>query len=191
MLARFVLLGLTILFGACSAPFGESASAADDKKAEAKVTFDGNVKPILAKRCGKCHNAERPRGELDLSNYGAVMLGGVSGKAVVAGKSDASPLYTMAAHLEDPKMPPNSPKIPQTELDTIRNWIADGLIEQPGGTATTATTVTPPPKNLDGLGTAAVLSRPTPVTALAVSPKDPLVAVAGKKQVLLYDLPAN
>ena len=146
MLARFVLLGLTILFGACGAPFGERARAAE-KKDEAKVTFDGNVKPILAKRCAKCHNAERPRGELDMSSYGAIVLGGVSGKAVVAGKSDASPLYTMAAHLEDPKMPPNSPKIPQTELDTIRKWIDDGLIEKPGGSAATSTAVTPTQHN--------------------------------------------
>ena len=48
------------------------------------------------------------------------MAGGVSGKAAVAGKPDDSPLYTLAAHLDDPKMPPNKPKIPQRELDTIR-----------------------------------------------------------------------
>lgn len=154
-----------------------------------KVTFDGDVKPILAKRCAKCHSAERPRGELDLSNYGAVMLGGTSGKAVVAGKSDASLLYTTTAHLEDPKMPPNSPKIPQTELDTIRKWIDGGLIEKAG--AATSTTTTPQiAKNLDGLTAATALARATPVTALAVSPTGPLVAVPGKKQVLLYELPA-
>lgn len=152
-----------------------------------KVTFDGDVKPILAKRCAKCHSAERPRGELDLSNYGTVMLGGVSGKAVVAGKSDASLLYTTAAHLEDPKMPPNSPKIPQTELDTIRKWIDGGLIEK--ASTTSATTTPPIAKNNDGLTAAAALARPTPVTALAVSPTGPLVAVPGKKQVLLYELP--
>jgi hypothetical protein len=187
MLARFVLIACFLC-----ALFGAPARANDEKKADgAKVTFDGNVKSILAKRCAKCHSAERPRGELDLTSYGAVMLGGVSGKAVVAGKSDASPLYTMAAHLEDPKMPPNSPKIPQTELDTIRKWIDDGLIEKVGGSAAPATTVAPIAKNLDGLGTAAPLARPTPVTALAASPTAPLVAVAGKKQVLLYELPAN
>lgn len=191
MLARSVLLVFLVLLGVQHTPFGGRVRAADEKKTDdAKITFDGNVKPILAKRCVKCHSAERPRGELDLSTHGAVMLGGVSGKAVVAGKPDASPLYTMTAHLEDPKMPPNSPKIPQTELDTIRKWIEGGLLEKPGGGAATSTS-TPTPKYLDGLGTAAVLSRPTPVTALAVSPTTPLVAVAGKKQVLLYELPAN
>ncbi len=147
------------------------------------------MKPILAKRCAKCHSAERPRGELDLSSYPGLAAGGVSGKAVVAGKSDASPLYTMAAHLEDPKMPPNSPKIPQTELDTIRKWIDGGLTEKAAVPA--APTVAPAAKNLDGLGAAAALARPTPVTALGVSPVAPLVAVPGKKQVLVYELPSG
>ncbi|HJZ56718.1 MAG TPA: WD40 repeat domain-containing protein, partial [Gemmataceae bacterium] len=44
---------------------------------------------------------------------------------------------------------------------------------------------------LDGLTTPAALARPTPVTALAVSPAAPLVAVAGIKQVLVYELPAG
>ena len=96
---------LRLLFPALALLAAPAPLAAADAP---KVTFDGDVKPILAKRCAKCHSAERPRGELDLSNYGAVMLGGVSGKAVVAGKSDASLLYTTTAHLEDPKMPPNS-----------------------------------------------------------------------------------
>jgi hypothetical protein len=151
-----------------------------------KVTFDGDVKPILAKRCAKCHAAERPRGELDLSNFAGVLQGGVSGKAVVAGKPETSPLYTTAAHLEDPKMPPNSPKIPQTELDTLRKWIDGGLIEK-AATATTTTTTTPAAKSLDGLTAVAPLARATPVTALAVSPVAPLIAVPGRKQVLLFE----
>ena len=50
----------------------------------------------------------------------------------VAHKPDESPIYLSAAHLEDPKMPPNSPKIPQRELDLIRRWIEGGLMEGGG-----------------------------------------------------------
>ncbi|AMV26186.1 WD domain, G-beta repeat [Gemmata sp. SH-PL17] len=183
----FLLLALVIHFLSLAA----LPARADEKVEDAKVTFDGQVRPILAKRCGKCHNAERPRGELDLSSYAAVMLGGVSGRAVVEGKPDSSPLYTMTAHLEDPKMPPNSPKIPQTEIDTLRKWIEGGLVEKVGGAASTKVTPTPAPKNLDGLGKVATLARLTPVTALAVSPNALIVAVPGKKQVLLYELPSG
>ena len=152
---------------------------------EPKVTFEGDVKPILRKHCLTCHNGERPRGELDLSGFAAVMFGGVSGKAVVAGKADDSPLYTQTAHLEDPKMPPNKPKIPQRELDTIRKWIDGGLIEKAAGTAKSAASTFSP---AGGLVAAAALQRPTPITALAVSPVAPLVAVSGQKQVLVFDL---
>lgn len=179
MLARFVALALLLLAG--------TVARADDPKApaEAKVTYE-QVKPILAKRCNKCHAGERPRGELETSTFGGIMQGGVSGKAVVAGKPAESPLYTLTAHLEDPKMPPNSPKIPQTEIDTLRKWIEHGLLEKAGGAAST-TVQTPAVKVPDGLTTAAPLPRATPVTALAASPVAPLVAVAGNKQVLVFE----
>ncbi|MBY0458028.1 MAG: hypothetical protein K2V38_11865 [Gemmataceae bacterium] len=170
--------------------FAVSPARAQEKAEPPKVSFDGQVKAILAKHCLRCHNAERPRGELDLSTFAGVTFGGASGKAVVAGKPENSPLYTMTAHIDEPKMPPNAPRIPQGDLDTIKNWIAGGLLEKAekaGGTAATLTQA----KNLDGLTAPAALARATPVTALAVSPAAPLVAVPGKKQVLLYELPSG
>jgi Planctomycete cytochrome C/WD domain, G-beta repeat len=153
---------------------------AEDKPA---VTFQKDVQPVFKKHCVTCHNADRPRGELDLSSYSGLMTGGVSGKAAVAGKPDESPVYTLAAHLDDPKMPPNKPKIPQRELDTIKAWIAGGLVEKTAGSADTAASVT----TTGGLGPATPLARATPITALAVHPTRPLVAVPGRKQVLVFD----
>lgn len=153
--------------------------------ADPVVTFD-DVKPIFKKHCGNCHNAERPRGDLDLSTHAAVMAGGISGKVVAEGKPEGSMLYTLTAHLEDPKMPPNSPKIPQRELDTIKKWIVDGLREKPEGKVAASVA-----KAVEGLTAAAPLARNTPVTALAVHPKLPLAAVPGKKQILLLDTAAN
>ena len=155
--------------------------------ADPAVTFD-DVKPIFKKQCGNCHNAERPRGDLDLSTHASTLAGGVSGKVVAEGKPEGSMLYTLTAHLEDPKMPPNKPKIPQRELDTIKKWIEGGLKEKADG----GTTPTTKPATADaGFVTAAPLARATPVTALAVHPKQPLAAVPGNKQVLLFDTTAN
>ena len=176
---RLALIGIAALF------------AAPVRADETTVTFEADVRPVLRKHCAACHNAERPRGELDMSNYAALLTGGISGKAVVPKKPDESPLYTMAAHLEDPKMPPNKPKIPQRELDTIRKWIDGGLIEKAGAGAATNTTTPTTPATLGGLGAAAPLTRATPVTALAISPAAPFVVVPGKKQVLVYELPAG
>jgi hypothetical protein len=36
---------------------------------------------------------------------------------------------------EEPKMPPNSAKIPDAEIDLIRKWIEGGALETSGSTA--------------------------------------------------------
>lgn len=166
--------------------FATPANADEPKPA---ITYEGHVKAILAKRCAKCHTGDRPRGDFDITTLAGIMQGGVTGKAVVAGKPDASPLYTMTAHLEEPKMPPGQPKIPQTEIDTLAKWIEGGLIEKSGVTVPTVEPKAVAPAG--GLVVAAPLPRRTPITALAVNPTAPLVAVPGKKQVLLFELPTG
>jgi len=145
------------------------------------ISYEGDVKPIFKKHCLTCHNAERPRGDLDLSTYTALLAGGLSGKAVVAKMPESSPLYTMAAHLEDPKMPPNKPKIPQRDLDAIKGWIDGGLIEK------AASTDAPVAATAGGLVPAMPFNRATPLAALAASPVSNIIAVPGQRQVLLFD----
>lgn len=152
--------------------------------ADPLVSFE-DVKPIFTKRCGTCHNAERPRGELDLSSHASTLAGGISGKVVAEGKPEESMLYTLTAHFEDPKMPPNSPKIPQRELDTIKKWIVDGLKEKADGKASIAA------KTDNGLVPLTPLTRSTPVTALTAHPKLPTAALPGNKQVILFDIASN
>jgi len=159
------------------------------------TTFESHVKPVVRKHCLTCHNPERPRGELDLSTYAAALVGGVSGKAVIAGKPEESPLYTMSAHLESPKMPPNKPKIPEKDLDVLKKWIEGGLVEKVG--PTTAETVpgksdeTTAVKPADGLQVPLPLARSSAITALAVSPTASLAALPGLKQILIHDLTSS
>lgn len=160
------------------------AMPAASPAAEKVVAYGGEVKAVLTKRCVGCHNTARPRGDLDLSNFAGVKAGGVSGPAAVAGKPEQSLIYTMAAHLEEPAMPPNAPKIPAGELDALKAWIAGGLVEKP--ISTVVSTAAP-----GGLGTPTILARASPVTALAADPAGKLVAVAGVKQVLLFDAAAG
>jgi hypothetical protein len=161
---------------------------AQEPPAVAKVTFDKDLKLVFKKHCVSCHNPERPRGDLDLSSFAGVMAGGTSGKVALAGKPDDSPLYLLPAHLGDPEMPPGKPKIAQRELDLIRDWIAGGLVEK---SAVTAAATTTPAAPAGGLGPADPFPRLSPVSALAVSPTAPVAAVAGRKQVLVFDLAAN
>jgi hypothetical protein len=165
-------------------------SQAQSGKSEAIAYFERDVKPILRKRCATCHNAERPRGELDLTSYSGIVAGGVIGKVAVAGKPEESPVYTFPAHLEEPNMPPNAPQIPQRELDVLRRWIEGGLLESAGDSASAASEAAPG-ATAESLVTPVVPARPSAISALAVSPVSQIAAVSGDRQIIVLDVSAR
>src|SRR5262249_1387981 len=71
-------------------------------------SYGKQVKPLLAKYCVECHNPDKMRGDLDLSNVKAMTTGGKSGAAFVAGKPDDSYLVTLTEGKDTPKMPPKT-----------------------------------------------------------------------------------
>lgn len=163
------------------------ASAADSP-----VTYD-QIRPVFRKHCVTCHNSDRPRGDLDLSSFAAIKAGSGSGPVAVAAKPDESLLYTVTAHLEEPFMPPNKPKIPQRELDLLRGWIDGGMLERPDSGPSSpkpavAVASAGAASAMPLVASVAPLPRPTAVTALAISPAAPLVAVSGLRQVVLFSL---
>jgi hypothetical protein len=154
------------------------------------TAFDRDVQPILRKRCASCHNAERPRGELDLTSYAGVMAGGAGGKAVMPRNPEESPVYTLPAHLEEPNMPPNAPMIPRRELDVLQRWIEGGLVEHAGDSGpkpVVGTKPDHPARPAGGLVPPVVSTRAAAITALAVSPARPIAAASLHTQVLVYD----
>lgn len=176
---------------------GDLAGAGDSTD---KINYAEHVVPILESACLSCHNPDKAKGGLDLTSYAGTMAGGSGGQVVQPGNPDRSRLYTLAAHLEEPNMPPNKPKIEQAKLDILKRWIDDGLLESKGSkakkasgptlTAAVETTGERPkepamPKHLL-LEPAVLTERGTAITALASSPWAPLVAVGGQKQVVLY-----
>ncbi len=142
---RAVLLQITLAVVALHAATPHVAVAQDAAAPETtEVTWD-QVRPVFQKRCFACHRGEQARGSLDLSSVAGIKSGSSSGVAVVAGKPEESMIYTLAAHLENPKMPPNRARIAQRELDLIFGWIQGGLSERVTETST-KTTMTPRPK---------------------------------------------
>jgi WD40 repeat protein/mono/diheme cytochrome c family protein len=99
-------------------------TAQDAPVDSAKSVSFGDVKVVLRKHCGTCHNANEMRGGLDVMSQDAIITGSDSGSVIVPGNPEESLLYLVTTHESDPKMPPNSPKIPQRELAILRNWIA-------------------------------------------------------------------
>lgn len=172
---------------------------------DASVGFD-QVRQILRKRCATCHNPEEARGDLDLMSLSALKVGSASGAVAVPGDPKASLLYTTAAHLEEPLMPPNSKKIPKRELDLIQAWIASGMPDKSGGSKPTDMEQTPkaPPMSemsgatkrtyqfesgltLGGLAKTRALIQHSAISAFGKHPGTPLVAVNGDRQVVFVD----
>jgi WD40 repeat protein len=170
--------------------------------AEDKVTYQDNILPLIEANCSKCHNADRKKADLELTSYQDALKGSGSGAVLVSGNPDASKLWKAITHAEEPTMPPNRPKMPDKELEVFKKWILGGLLETAGGNAVAVTAPTmdltlkadtegkpdgPPPMPKDLPPVPVVhTARMNPITGLAASPWAPLLAVAGLKQVLLF-----
>ena len=177
-----------------------SGLAAQEKKPP-KITFDEHVQPILRQKCYSCHNPDKKNGDLDVTNYTNLMLGGGSGAVVEPGDASASYLYLLVSHQEEPYMPPESPKIADAMVETLRKWIDGGALENAGSKAlvrkkpmfdlalktapTERPAVAPSPARLS-LEPVLHTEKPTTVVSMASNPWAPLVAVAGQQQVLLF-----
>lgn len=189
---RFALLAAFLLVAS-------SVHAQDKKK---KINFEDHVKPIFRAKCASCHNTNKKTADLDVTNYTALMQGGGSGAAIEPGSPDDSYLFMVINHDTEPYMPPESDKLPDEMIQTVKTWIELGAPE------TSTSKVTLPKKEKVNLSVdVAAGARPegppplpdvlslepvvhteatTAVSAIATSPWAKLIAVAGQKQVILY-----
>ena len=171
-----------------------SASAAD------KVTFEDHVLPIFRNACNNCHNPDKKKAGLDLTTYQGALQGSENGKVVQSGNVASSLLVKTVKHTEEPKMPPKGDKLSDDEIALIEKWITGQLLESATGKVVAAvdnkvsvavvslTKPDGPPPMPGELSLEPVFRTATAnaLTALAVSPWAPVVALGGQKQVLLY-----
>jgi hypothetical protein len=182
---------------------GTSSPAADKPKA-VKLNFQDHILPILRDKCVACHDPDKMKGGLDVTTYAKLMEGGGSGAVIKPGDAEGSRLYQTVAHKAQPFMPPKSDRLPQQILDTIKMWIDEGALENAGSKAialkpktdVSLTSVVrgrpegPPPMPEPGklsIEPVVYTARGNAVTAIAANPWSPLVAVAGHRQVILYN----
>jgi hypothetical protein len=168
-----------------------------------KVSYQGQVLPLIEANCSKCHNGDKKKADLDLTSYQGALKGSGSGPVVVSGNPDGSKLWKALTHSEEPFMPPNRPALSNKELEIFKTWIAGGLLENAGGKAVSAMKPTtdlslkieeldrpvgpPPMPSALPLVPAVHTRRLNAITGLTISPWAPLLAVGGEKQVLLFN----
>ena len=91
------------------------------------------VQPLMARRCGSCHNADKQRGELSLHNYEALMKGGKHGAIVAIGKapteSEVMRRITLAPSEKEFMPTDGKPALTDGEISLIELWLARGATE--------------------------------------------------------------
>ncbi len=94
------------------------------------VDFKRDIQPILENRCWDCHSTDAQEGDLRLDQRLGMLRGGGSGiAAIVPGKPDQSYLLDVISHRDpDLKMPPESDRIPEKEINLLTQWIQQGAI---------------------------------------------------------------
>jgi mono/diheme cytochrome c family protein len=92
--------------------------------ADAPLTFEKDVRPILKAHCFQCHGEEpKPKGKLDARTVKLMLAGGRSGPAVVPGKPADSPLWEK---VQADEMPEGPKKLSAAQKATLRAWIEQG-----------------------------------------------------------------
>ncbi|MGC4036773.1 MAG: FN3 associated domain-containing protein [Chitinophagaceae bacterium] len=95
---------------------------------EQAIVFDDVIKPILQRRCASCHNPDKMKGELILTDTASILKGGKSGKLFIPGNTELS-LLLQRVHLpleEKKHMPPaGKPQLTEQEELLISLWIEE------------------------------------------------------------------
>jgi hypothetical protein len=90
------------------------------------VGFQKHVLPILSKKCIRCHGEKRRGGKLDMRSLKALLKGGVSGPAIVPGKSDKSLMIELIHFNEMPPKKDRGPRVSPKEFELLKSWIDAG-----------------------------------------------------------------
>lgn len=102
---------------------------AQQAPAAEKPDFMQHIAPLLVERCIACHNANQPKGGLDLSSAKGAMAGGTNGPSLVPGKLDESWLLDFVTPSKPgvrPEMPQKGTPLTAAEVEQLKQWIAAG-----------------------------------------------------------------
>jgi len=93
-----------------------------------EVSFASDVAPLLQEHCLKCHGGDETEANLSMASLNALMKGGRTGAALVAGKGSDSLLVKKlrGAGIDGQRMPLGSPPLADAAIATIEKWIDQG-----------------------------------------------------------------
>ena len=96
---------------------------------DSAIVFRDVIQPILNEKCVNCHNFNKAKNDLILTDYEHVLKGGKSARAIVPGDAEQSLIYKYALlPMQDSlHMPPTGkPQLDADEIKLIGWWINSG-----------------------------------------------------------------
>lgn len=94
------------------------------------MAYEDIIEPILQTRCKSCHNPDRTEGELLMTSFEQLMVGGEGGPVVVEHQPEASELYRrlQLPERDENRMPPRGRRqLTSDQIKLIGWWIEQGL----------------------------------------------------------------
>ena len=119
-LSRFLIVAILVGVGP------RTGWAADEPTftADQLRFFETQVRPVLVESCNSCHGDTKVKAGLRLDSRAAILAGGDSGEAIVAG-DPAQSLLVAAIRYEGPEMPPKG-KLPAKQVEALTRWVKMG-----------------------------------------------------------------
>ena len=105
--------------------FASSSRFTPQQRVEGEHLFSEKVKPLLNRRCGKCHGQDDARSGLRVDSREALLCGGHRGPAIAPGNPSDSLLIQSILQTGELKMPRRG-KLSPEEIEYLSDWIADG-----------------------------------------------------------------
>mgnify|MGYP000224075007 CR=1 FL=1 len=154
--------------------------AAEEKSPESSgtISYYKQIRPIFQAHCQGCHQPAKASGAYVMTSFQQLVAGGESEEpAIVPGKPDESYLLDEITPVDgEAEMPKGKPPLAESEIALIRQWIADGAVDDTPANARQKYDADHPP----------VYTQLPVVTSIDYSPDGSLIAVAGFHEVLLH-----
>ena len=147
------------------------------------VDFETEVLPMFTQSCLACHNAKKAKADLVLETPQTIAAGSEYGPVIAPADADNSRLLLVAAHRDDPVMPPannkvKAPNLTSEQLAILKLWIEQGAKGQISGRHAAMRWHSLP----DHLH---------PVYAVAVSSDGQFVACGRGNRIFIYHIPSR
>ncbi|MFO1513674.1 MAG: PSD1 and planctomycete cytochrome C domain-containing protein [Verrucomicrobiota bacterium] len=105
-----------------------TASSLPCASAEATVSFNEQIRPLLNAHCVKCHGGVKEAGNLNLLFRDSALKGGKSGlPTIVPGKPQESELIArLTTTNEDDRMPQKGDSLKREQIELLERWVTEG-----------------------------------------------------------------